>query len=181
MADRIKGITVEIGGDTTDLSASLRGINNESKSIGKELSDVQRLLKFNPDNVELLEQRQQLLNRQIENTSQRLEHLRSVEHQVQQQFERGDIGEQQFRAFQREIIATEGRLQHFEQQARGTSRNLRAGFAELGKGMAGAIGAAVAGAGLNEVIQKSLESAHTTTQIKVGIDVADDQLQTMQS
>src|SRR5690349_16511944 len=150
MADRIKGITVEIGGDTTDLSASLRGINNESKSIGKELSDVQRLLKFNPDNVELLEQRQQLLNRQIENTSQRLEHLRSVEHQVQQQFERGDIGEQQFRAFQREIIATEGRLQHFEQQARGTSRNLRAGFAELGKGMAGAIGAAVAGAGLNE-------------------------------
>jgi len=181
MADRIKGITVEIGGDTTDLSASLRGINNESKSIGKELSDVQRLLKFNPDNVELLEQRQQLLNRQIENTSQRLEHLRSVEHQVQQQFERGDIGEQQFRAFQREIIATEGRLQHFEQQARGTSRNLRAGFAELGKGMAGAIGAAVAGAGLNEVIQKSLESAHTTTQIKVGIDVADDQLPKIQN
>jgi phage-related minor tail protein len=176
MADRIKGITVEIGGDTTDLSASLRGINNESKEIGKELSDVQRLLKFNPDNVELLEQRQQLLNRQIENTSERLQHLRSVEQQVQRQFERGEIGEQQFRAFQREIIATEGRLQHFENQARGTSRNVKGAFKELGKGMAGAIGAAVAGAGLNEVIQKSLETAHTKTMIEVSVDVPPDQV-----
>lgn len=176
MPDRIKGITVEIGGDTTDLSQSLRTINQESRAIGSELSDVQRLLKFNPESAELLAQRQTLLNRQIETTSQRLTELRSVEHQVQQQFERGDLGEDQFRAFQREIIATEGRLQHFERQAQGSSRNVRGAFKELGKGMAAGIGAAVAGAGINEIVQKSLETAHMETQIKIGFQVPEEQV-----
>lgn len=174
MADRIKGITVEIGGDTTDLSASLKEINQESRTIGKELSDVQRLLKFNPENTELLAQRQELLNRQIANTQERLEHLRSVEHQVQQQFERGDLGADQLRAFQRELIATEGRLQHFERQAAGTQRNVGAGFKELGKGMAAGIGAAVAGMGINEVVSKALETAHMETKIRVGFEIPEE-------
>lgn len=176
MPDRIKGITVEIGGDTTDLSGSLKEINQQSRAIGSELSDVQRLLKFNPESAELLAQRQTLLNRQIETTSQRLTELRSVEHQVQQQFERGDLGEDQFRAFQREIIATEGRLQHFERQAQGSSRNVRGAFKELGKGMAAGIGAAVAGVGIDAVISKAMESAHLETQIKVGFQVPEDQV-----
>ena len=180
MADRIKGITVEIGGDTTDLSESLKAINQESRQIGSELSDVNRLLRFNPQSTELLAQQQTLLNRQIENTSQRLQHLRSVEGQVQQQFERGDIGEQEFRAFQREIISTEGRLRHFETTAQGTSEGARKSFKDIGEGLQNALAGAAAGMGIKEVIGKALEATHETTQIKIGFDVPPDQVAKVQ-
>jgi phage-related minor tail protein len=176
MADRIKGITVQIGGDTTDLSQSLKEINQESRQIGSELSDVQRLLKFNPQSAELLEQRQELLNRQIQITNRRLTELRQVEHQVQEQFQRGDIGEQQFRAFQREIIATEGRLRHFERQAQETSRTAKKSFKEMGSSLANSLAGAAAGMGIGEIINKALESTHEQTQIKIGFDVPPDQV-----
>ena len=62
MADRIKGITVEIGGETTGLDKALKDVNNTSRSLQSELKDVQRLLKFDPNNAELLAQKQKLLN-----------------------------------------------------------------------------------------------------------------------
>jgi phage-related minor tail protein len=114
MAERIRGITVEIGGDTTGLDQALRGLNDTSRDLQNELKDVQRLLKFDPNNAELLAQRQRLLNDQIANTSDRLNQLRAVEAQVQAQFEQGDIGAEQYRAFQRELQDAEQSLRHYQ-------------------------------------------------------------------
>lgn len=172
MADKtLKGITVEIGGDTTDLSKALKDINSESRTVGSELSQVNRLLRFNPESVELLAQQETLLNQQINLTTQRLETLRSVEGQVREQFAHGDIGAEQMRAFEREVIAAEGRLQHFESQGRTSSRNVGEAFRVMGDGVKGAIMGAVAGEGLKEVVTQSIEAAHLQTQIKVGFDV----------
>lgn len=124
MAKRIKGITIELDGNTTGLDRALQGVNQRSRDLQSELSDVQRLLRFNPGNVELLEQQQRLLSEQVENTAQKLQQLKQVQGQVQAQFERGDIGEEQYRAFQREVIATEGRLEHFQNQLRETESQL---------------------------------------------------------
>jgi len=174
MADKLKGITVEISGETTGLTNALKDVNQESRSIQGELSEVQRLLKFNPENAELLAQRQTLLNRQIENTSEKLNRLKSVQGQVQAQFERGDIGEEEYRRFQREIIATEGRLEHFQRQAQETGQKAKLSFKDMGSGIASGIAGAVAGAGIGEILSKSMEAAHLETKIKVGFDVPDD-------
>ena len=110
--DRIKGITVEIGGDTQGLDKALKDVNKESSKLQRELNDVQRLLKFDPNNIELVAQRQRLLNDQIENTEKKLNKLKEAESQVQAQFERGDIGIEQYRAFQRELADTESYLRN---------------------------------------------------------------------
>jgi phage-related minor tail protein len=114
MADRIKGITVEIGGDTTGLSTALRDVNRRTRDLQSELKDVEKLLKFDPNNVELLAQRQQLLTQSIEATTTKLNQLREAEQQVQRQFERGEIGEEQYRAFRRELQQTEQALQGYQ-------------------------------------------------------------------
>ncbi|PEU80073.1 DUF2207 domain-containing protein [Bacillus cereus] len=110
MAGRIKGITIEIGGETTGLQNALKDVNKQSDSLAKELKDVERLLKFDPGNVEALAQKQQLLTQQIENTTQKLDKLKAAEQQVQAQFQNGKISEEQYRAFRREIEFTEGSL-----------------------------------------------------------------------
>ncbi len=107
---RIKGITVEIGGDTQGLDKALKEVNSSSRTVAAELRDVNKLLKFDPTNTELLAQQQQLLGDQIGNTEKKLQQLRDVEAQVQAQFESGEIGADQYRAFQRELQATEGYL-----------------------------------------------------------------------
>jgi phage-related minor tail protein len=114
MAERIKGITVEIGGDTVGLDKALKGVNKTSRSLQSELKDVQRLLKFDPNNAELMAQKQNLLNDQIENTNKKLKQLQEAEAQVQAQFEKGDIKEEQYRAFQRELQDTQQFLRHTE-------------------------------------------------------------------
>ena len=68
MAGNIKGITIEIGGDTTKLESALSGVNKSTKNIQTELKAVERLLKFDPGNTEALAQKQKLLAEQIENT-----------------------------------------------------------------------------------------------------------------
>ena len=120
MASRseIKGITIKIGGDTTELGKAMESVNQKSDDLSKELQEINRLLKYDPENVELLAQKQQLLANSISNTSSRLETLREAERQVQRQFERGEVSEEQVRALRREIIATEGQLKSYEEQAR---------------------------------------------------------------
>ncbi|HDR4865739.1 TPA: DUF2207 domain-containing protein [Bacillus cereus] len=110
MAGRIKGITIEIGGNTQPLQNALKDVNKQSDALAKELKDVERLLKFDPGNVEALAQKQQLLTQQIENTTQKLDKLKAAEQQVQAQFQNGKISEEQYRAFRREIEFTEGSL-----------------------------------------------------------------------
>ncbi|MDA1775478.1 hypothetical protein PDJ95_30130, partial [Bacillus cereus] len=106
MAGRIKGITIEINGNTQPLQNALKDVNKQSDSLAKELKDVERLLKFDPGNVEALAQKQQLLTQQIENTTQKLDKLKAAEQQVQAQFQNGKISEEQYRAFRREIEFT---------------------------------------------------------------------------
>jgi phage-related minor tail protein len=110
MADRIKGITVLIEGDTIGLEKALKGVNQTSKKLQGELKDVQRLLKFDPNNTELLAQKQKLLTDEIENTSKKLNTLKEAEKQVQEQFEKGEIKQEQYRAFQRELAQTQNSL-----------------------------------------------------------------------
>lgn len=116
--NRIKGLTVEIGGDTTQLGKALESVNKKSGELSSELRDIDRLLKFDPENTELLAQRQKVLADTIENTAEKLETLREAERQVQRQFERGEVSEEQVRALQREIIATEGQLEHYREEAK---------------------------------------------------------------
>lgn len=117
MADRIKGITVEIGGDVTKLNDALRDVNKEINSTQSQLKDVERLLKLDPKNTELLAQKQQLLTKAVEDTSKKLETLKQAEKQAQEQFQRGDITQAQYQGLQREIIATEQNLRNLKTAA----------------------------------------------------------------
>lgn len=112
----IKGITIEIGGDTKGLNKALEGVNKQSKDLQGELKEVERGLKFDPGNIELIRQKQELLTASISSTSEKLDVLRTAQSQVQAQFDRGDIGVEQYRAFQRELQTTEGELNRLENQ-----------------------------------------------------------------
>ena len=119
--NKIKGLTVEIGGDTTKLGQALESVNKKSGDLSSELGEINRLLKFNPDNAELLAQKQKVLADTIQNTSEKLKILKDAEKQVQKQFERGEVSEEQVRALQREIIATESKLESYKKQADGAA------------------------------------------------------------
>ncbi|MDO5397765.1 MAG: phage tail tape measure protein [bacterium] len=110
MAGAIKGITVEIGGDTTKLTKALNDVNKQSKSLQSELKGVESLLKMDPGNTELLAQKQQILAESVSNTKEKLETLKEVQTQVKAQFDSGEIGADAYRDFQREIEATEQKL-----------------------------------------------------------------------
>jgi len=116
MAETIRGINIVIGTDTTGLSKALKDVNENARNISSELRQVERLLKFDPKNTELLAQKQKLLSEQVENTREKLDRLRIVQEQVNEQFRKGDITEGQYRAFQRELIKTENQLKYFESQ-----------------------------------------------------------------
>ncbi len=119
---KIKGITIEIGGDTTDLGKALEKIDKESKSLNAELRQVNNLLKFDPDNVELAAQKQEILSKQVETTSDRLKILKSNQEAVMRLWENGDIGDAELREFQRELVATEGKLGNFKEQLSSTEQ-----------------------------------------------------------
>ena len=129
MANRIQGITVEIGGDTTRLTTALKGVNSEIRNTQSQLKDVEKLLKLDPHNSELLAQKQRLLTDAIGETKEKMEALKSAQQQVQQQFERGDITKDQYDALQREIIETEQNLKDLEKQAEDTNTSL-SGFSQ---------------------------------------------------
>ncbi|WP_049753991.1 phage tail tape measure protein [Anoxybacillus flavithermus] len=125
MAETVRGISVVISGDTTKLGKALEDVNKKSKDIQSELRQVERLLKFDPSNTTLLAQKQQLLAQQIENTSEKLNRLKSVQQQVNEQFQRGEISEGQYRAFQREIEKTEGQLRSLQSRLDETNGSIK--------------------------------------------------------
>ena len=112
----IKGITIEIGGDTTKLGQALEGAEKSSRDLQGELKGVSTLLKFDPTNIEMLKQKQDLLTKSIEATESKLKTLKDAQKQVQAQFERGEITEQQYRDFQREIVATKKKLSELKEE-----------------------------------------------------------------
>ena len=125
MANRIKGIIVEIGGDTIGLQKALKDVNDKSKNVYSELKEVEKALKLDPTNTELLAQKQQLLSKQAEIAKEKLSALKDVQKQVEQQFKSGQIGEEQYRAFQREVAVAEGNLKNLEEQLDDTSKTTK--------------------------------------------------------
>ena len=116
MASRIKGITVEIGGDTSGLEKSLSAVNNSIKKTQSQLRDVNNnnLLKLDPSNTILLAQKQELLQSAIGDTEKKLEALEQAQEDVARAFERGDLGKDQYMAFQREVEETRGTLNRYK-------------------------------------------------------------------
>ncbi|WP_390409932.1 phage tail tape measure protein [Lacticaseibacillus jixiensis] len=112
----IKGITIDFDGNTTKLDKALSDVDKQTNNVNKELRQVDSLLKFNPGNTDLIAQKQQLLAKQIQNTSERLGTLKQVQAQVDAQFKSGDLGEEEYRSFQREVVATEGKLKSYQGQ-----------------------------------------------------------------
>lgn len=124
MANRIKGITVEIGGDTTKLSKALEGVNKNIKNTQTQLKDVQKLLKLDPTNTELLSQKHKLLADAVKATKEKLETLKTAAEQANQALANGDISQEQYDALQREIIETEQELQNLQREAEASSTAL---------------------------------------------------------
>ncbi len=124
MSKKIKGITIEIGGDTTGLDKALSGTNKKINETQSELKQVDRLLKLDPTNTELLKQKQTLLAKSIDETANKLDTLKTAEAQVQKQFKEGKISEEQYRALQREIVNTENSLNSLEKSARSSNASI---------------------------------------------------------
>lgn len=117
MSKRIQGITVEIGGDTTKLTTALKKVNGEIKNTQSKLKDVEKLLKLDPSNTELLSQKQRLLNEAVEETKEKLDALKNASEQANTALEKGTITKEQYDGLQREIIETEAALENLEKQA----------------------------------------------------------------
>lgn len=115
MADRLKGITIEIGGDTTKLSKALSSVNKEIKNTQSDLKDVERLLKMDPGNTDLLKQKQQLLADAVKETKEKLDALKTA--QAQMDASGVDKNSEAYQRLQREIIETEARLKEAEKAA----------------------------------------------------------------
>lgn len=116
-ASRIKGITIEIGGDTTKLQTSLKGVNTEIRNTQVQLKDVEKLLKLDPGNTELLAQKHRLLGDAVKETKEKLETLKTAAEQAEKALNDGTISKDQYDALQREIIETENELKRLEEQA----------------------------------------------------------------
>lgn len=128
MAGNIKGIKIEIDGDTQPLQNALKNVNKAATDATQELRQIDKALKFDTGNVTLLTQKQEVLQKQVSNTKEKLETLRQAQSQVEQQFKSGNIGADQYRAFQREVETTKNVLKGYE----GKLANVNQALAENG-------------------------------------------------
>lgn len=117
MAKRIDGITIAIKADTSGVTKSLHEVSSQSVNLSKSLKTVNSLLKLDPGNAELLSQKQKILADSIKVTTEKLNALKSAQEDVKAQFERGEIGTDQYLAFQNEVVRTEKRLQSLQAEA----------------------------------------------------------------
>lgn len=113
---KIKGITIKFGADTMALDKALKDVDKTSRSLGGELKSVNRLLKFDPKNTQLLAQKQELLSKQVENTKEKLEALKQAQGEVEKKFKSGDLGLYEYREFQRTLAKTEQDLKSYTSQ-----------------------------------------------------------------
>ena len=125
MAGRIQGITVEIGGDTTKLQTALKGVNTEIRNTQSQLRDVDKLLKLDPGNTELLAQKHRLLGDAVKETKEKLETLKTAAEQADQALKDGTITQEQYDGLQREIAETEAKLKSLEEQAKASGTALQ--------------------------------------------------------
>ena len=128
-SSKIRGITIEIGGDTTKLDKALGSVGKKVRDTQAELREVNKLLKLDPTNTEALAQKQTLLKDAISETKEKLDILKTAESQVQEQFKNGKVSEEQYQALKREIGRTEIELANLEETAKQTDTAI----AQLGK------------------------------------------------
>lgn len=138
MASTIKGITVKIAGDTMDLQKSLKAVQSSSSSLQRELTAINKQLKFDPENTVLLAQKQEVLKEQIENSKSALKKLLDVQDQVEEQAKNGEISTEQYRAYQREVEKAKSKLETFTKQLAETEEkaneiNLESARSEMSK------------------------------------------------
>ena len=181
----LKGLTIKIGGDTSDLYKSLNKVDDQTNKLSQELGQINKLLNLDPTNTELLAQKQKVLADAISSTKDKLATLREAEKQVQEQFERGEVSEEQYRALQREIIATEQQLSKYEKAAKETAETeerLADGSYDASKGMEKAgnssetaaakfdSAAVAAAAALAAVVSLGKESVEAFNEVDAGAD-----------
>lgn len=189
MNKNIKGITIVLDGDTTKLSKAMQSVVSESVKLHKELKEVERALKFDPGNAELLSQKQEILTKNIELTTQRLKKLNDVQAQVEAQFKRGDISAEQYRGFRREVVLTESSLKDLKRKLAdidgGSSLDrLKQQFSSIEKSaddakksvteLGGELKDLAVGAGVAGVVQSALDLSELDTKIDISFDINDD-------
>ena len=135
MADRIKGITIEIDGDSKGLSQSLKNVNKDIKTTQTQLKDVEKLLKLDPHNVTLLGQKMELLGKEISQTKDKLSQLKSVQDKMEEGLKNGSITTEQYQAWQREIIETENELKRLQEEISKVPTAVEAYMAKAGEAM----------------------------------------------
>lgn len=138
MASTIKGITVKIAGDTMDLQKSLKAVQSSSASLQRELTAINKQLKFDPENTVLLAQKQEVLKEQINKSQSALSQLLDVQDQVEEQAKNGEISTEQYRAYQREVEKAKSKLETFTKQLAETEEkaneiNLESARTEMSK------------------------------------------------
>lgn len=181
MAGRIKGITLEIGGDTTPLTKALKKVNDEAKNTQTELKQIDRLLKLDPKNTELLAQKQELLGKQLDTTKNKLEVLKEAKDKLDTDMANGtEVNAEEYRKLQRQIVQTENDLKNLTKE---TSKFTQAGeklqsvggkMSEIGqKGMVVTKALAGAGAAMVGMAAKSAKAADdiTTLSKQTGLSV----------
>lgn len=189
---RIKGITIELEGKTTGLEKAISDVTSKSIDLQGELRDVERLLKFDPGNVEALAQKQEILTKQFENTTEKLNRLKTAQEEVEKQFKNGDIGEKQYRAFRREIEFTEKSIKDLDSkisQLDGSSvQELKKDFnrveessddakesvKDLGSELLELAAGAAAVDGIGGLIEKALDVSSTNTKIDIAFNVSEE-------
>lgn len=189
MPAKIRGITIQLDGDTSGLTKSLQGANKEIKSTQNQLKDVEKLLKLDPTNTELLRQKQELLGKAIEETKGKLDTLKQAEATMKSQGV--DENSEQFMALQREILETEGNLKSLQKQAQNTTSafdKISAATKKVAEGAQkvaektkklSAAGAAVSGA-LTAMGLKSISAADDLATLSARMGVSTDTLQKFQ-
>ena len=168
MANRIKGITVESGGDTTKLSKALEGVNKDIKGTQTQLKDVQKLLKLDPTNTELLSQKHKLLADAVSATKEKLEVLKTAAEQANTALANGEISQQQYDALQREIIETENELKRLTTEANNSHTALEK-MGVLGETLQSA-GVKISGVGQKLLPVTAGVTALGTIAVKTGAD-----------
>lgn len=167
-ANRIKGITVEIGGDTTKLQTALKGVNTEIRNTQSQLRDVEKLLKLDPGNTELMAQKHRLLGDAVKETKEKLETLKTAAEQANDALARGEISQGQYDALQREIIETENSLRDLERQADRSAVALQK-IAATGEKLK-TVGSAIEGAGKKLMPVTAAVGGLGTAAVKVAAD-----------
>lgn len=125
MADKAKGIVVEVGGDVSGLSKALKTLNKEVNSTQSELNKVEKLLKLDPTNTVLLQQKQELLAQSISGTQKKLDALKSAQEKADQAMADGtEINQKEYRELQREIITTNTKLEELKNKANQAGNSL---------------------------------------------------------